>query len=80
MRSFSRSLVPTRRALVKLTRFVSLATNNNKQDLQDGYEDLIMPVPNCAHMFVTKHGEQLCFNNACTVHDPDLKTFLSSNG
>jgi hypothetical protein len=42
--------------------------------------DRVMPVPNCAHMFVTKHTDKLCFNDACTVNTPDLRTYLAANG
>lgn len=39
-------------------------------DYEHGYEELIMSQNWCAHMWVTKHEERLCFNNACMVIAP----------
>jgi len=49
-------------------------------DLEVGFMERIMPVANCAHMFVTRQYDKLCFNNACTIRTPDLRTYLASNG
>jgi len=40
-------------------------------DYEDGYEEIIMASNGCAHMFVTKHEEELCFNDACMVIAPE---------
>jgi len=39
-------------------------------DMEHGYEELIMSSNYCAHMWVTKHQEKICFNNACLVIAP----------
>jgi uncharacterized surface protein with fasciclin (FAS1) repeats len=46
-----------------------------------GYEELVMPINKCAHMWVTSSKARgICFNDACMVHTPDARYFLASNG
>jgi len=42
----------------------------NVDDLDNLYEELIMSTNWCAHMWVTKHQDKICFNNACLVIAP----------
>ncbi|GKY93565.1 hypothetical protein MPSEU_000323900 [Mayamaea pseudoterrestris] len=61
-------------------QYTLVPKNYYYNDMEAGFEERIMPVPNCGHMFVTKHVDKLCFNNACTINTPDLRTFLAANG
>jgi uncharacterized surface protein with fasciclin (FAS1) repeats len=66
--------------IANFIQYTLVPKNYYFDDLDEGFQEMIMPVANCAHMFVTKRGSQLCFNNACTIMTPDLVTYLTSNG
>ena len=58
-----------------------LPKNYYRTDIPDMYQGLVMPIHNCAHMWVTKGAHQrLCFNDGCQVATPHPREFLSSNG
>jgi hypothetical protein len=53
--------------------FVEYSIINKLYDLdrlEDGYEELIMSQNGCAHMWITKHHDLICFNDACLVISP----------
>ena len=49
-------------------------------DIPNRYEDLIFPVNNCSHMWITKRDGRLCFNDGCVVSTPYARQFPASNG
>jgi uncharacterized surface protein with fasciclin (FAS1) repeats len=50
------------------------------EDLPPGFFELVMPVNECAHMWVSKHDGVLVFNNGRTIATPDERKFIASNG
>jgi len=48
--------------------------NDNK------FVELIEPIANCGHMWVTKRDGKLCFNNGCVVETPDRREYSAANG
>jgi uncharacterized surface protein with fasciclin (FAS1) repeats len=54
--------------------------NYYNDDILDGFMDLIVPDPNCGHMWVTKNQGKLCFNNGCVVASPNQREYIASNG
>jgi uncharacterized surface protein with fasciclin (FAS1) repeats len=53
--------------------FIEYSIINRVYDLdqlEHGYEELIMSQNGCAHMWVTKHHDLICFNDACLVISP----------
>jgi hypothetical protein len=41
---------------------------------------LTKPISGMGHMWVTKQGDKLCFNNACVVMEPTPQMYKTSNG
>jgi uncharacterized surface protein with fasciclin (FAS1) repeats len=50
------------------------------EDIEEGFTELTVPLPQCGHMWVTKRSGNLCFNNGCVVQDPDPREYIASNG
>ena len=56
-----------------IQNFVEYSLINKVYDsdrIEHGYEELIMAQNGCAHMWVTKHQDKICFNDACLVIEP----------
>lgn len=70
----------TNETIRNFIQYTLIPKNYYYEDLEVGYVDRVMPLPNCGHMFVTKHTDKLCFNNACTINTPDLRMYLAANG
>jgi uncharacterized surface protein with fasciclin (FAS1) repeats len=54
--------------------------NYYSEDKPPGFYELVLPVNDCAHMWINKFEGVLVFNNGRTVETPDERTFLASNG
>lgn len=67
-----------------ITQFIEynlLGKNYYYDEIEYGFEELTAPINNCANMWITKSkAHSLCFNDACVVATPDVRTFLASNG
>jgi uncharacterized surface protein with fasciclin (FAS1) repeats len=51
-----------------------------REDIPDGYEELVFASNPCAHMWITKRDGRVCFNNGCQVETPDPRGIMASNG
>jgi uncharacterized surface protein with fasciclin (FAS1) repeats len=49
-------------------------------DIEENFEQLVMPINKCSHIWITNRVGKLCFNDACIVRTPDPRWFLASNG
>lgn len=49
-------------------------------DIEKNFEQLVMPINKCSHIWITNRFGTLCFNDACIVSTPDPRWFLASNG
>jgi hypothetical protein len=54
--------------------------NFYSENILPGFYDLVMPVNDCAHMWVNEFEGVLVFNDGFTVETPEERTFLASNG
>jgi uncharacterized surface protein with fasciclin (FAS1) repeats len=54
--------------------------NYYSEDIPPGFYDLVLPVNDCAHMWINKFEGVLVFNDARTVETPDERSYLASNG
>ena len=61
-------------------RYSMLTKPYYNSDIPDPYEELTFGVNDCAHMWITKRDDNLCFNDACVVKTPDEREFLANNG
>lgn len=49
-------------------------------DIPTNFEQLVMPINRCSHIWVTNRFGKVCFNDACMVSTPDPRWYLASNG
>jgi uncharacterized surface protein with fasciclin (FAS1) repeats len=54
--------------------------NYYSENIKPGFYDLVLPVNDCAHMWVNYFEGTLVFNDGLTVETPEERTFLASNG
>lgn len=54
--------------------------NYYAEDIVDNYQELVMPVSECSHVWITKTDGKLCFNDGCQVLAPEPRDFFASNG
>lgn len=57
-----------------------IAQNYYSEEILPGFYDLVLPVNDCAHMWVNEFEGILVFNDGRTVETPQERTFLASNG
>jgi hypothetical protein len=54
--------------------------NYYSENILPGFYDLVLPVNDCAHMWVNEFEGVLVFNDGLTVETPNERTYLASNG
>lgn len=63
-----------------LIQYSLIPKNYYREDMENGFAELTVPLPGCGHMWVTKMDDKLCFNNGCVVDEPEPREYLASNG
>lgn len=68
--------------IINFLQYSMIPKNYYNEDIPDDnkFVELIVPMANCGHMWVTKRNGELCFNNGCVVHEPDWLEYSAMNG
>lgn len=70
----------TEQTLKNFVEYQMIPKNYYMDEIENNFIELVTPMADCGHMWVTKKAGKLCFNDGCVVFTPYARQFLSSNG